>query len=833
MFGNYLIVALRNIARHKLHSFINIAGLAVGLACLIFVILFVRDETSYDRWLPGTQNLYRMELSILVPGRAPMAFAVIPYPMPQALQEAIPEITGVTGLQQESMTLTVGDRQFLEPVDVVDPGFFKIVKLSLVSGTPDTVFRQPESVVLSQSYARKYFGDADPIGKIITTGRGTCGDGDLACKSQLVNLKVTGIARDIPHNSQLSGDVFVPDTSAADRNSQDNKHSWLSNNGYGYVSLAPGTDPARVVAKAGLVFDTAITGELHQFGINRTGSQTYKLHLTPFTGVHLNSGQWSFNLTTPGSWTTVYGVAAIGLLILLVACFNFMNMATARAMMRAREIALRKTLGARRPQLVRQFLGEAVLIALLALMLALALVEVLLPAFGRFLQRPITFHYLADWPLLLLIVGAAIVAGLISGFYPALVLSRFRPAAVLRANSAGQAGSGRLRGILVVLQFSVSIGLGIAALVVFSQVSYARNIGLGFNRDSILILSGGGRVTADGHSSLVQTLRAYPGILAIGMANRMPFETGQSNVVVRIPGQPDNLLINEMQISPDFPDVIGMHLLAGRLFSDSRTEDKMDLISAWAGGHPNPMPQNEGHNIMVNAAAAARMGFSPQEAVGKTILMNQIHVHIVGVLADANFLGAREPIRPMIYEYDPRMPVTLALRLRPGTVPQTLAFIDKSWHAFSPITAIQRHFLDESFDKLYRADEKQGAMFGTFVAIAIAIACLGLFGLAAFTAGRRTREIGIRKVFGARTREIVLLLLWQFSIPIVLANLIAWPLAWYYLNHWLQGFAYRITLSPLYFVATGLAALLIAWATVLTHALRVARANPIHALRHE
>jgi putative ABC transport system permease protein len=245
------------------------------------------------------------------------------------------------------------------------------------------------------------------------------------------------------------------------------------------------------------------------------------------------------------------------------------------------------------------------------------------------------------------------------------------------------------------------------------------------------------------------------------------------------------------------------------------------------------MPQNEGHNIMVNAAAAARMGFSPQEAVGKTILMNQIHVHIVGVLADANFLGAREPIRPMIYEYDPRMPVTLALRLRPGTVPQTLAFIDKSWHAFSPITAIQRHFLDESFDKLYRADEKQGAMFGTFVAIAIAIACLGLFGLAAFTAGRRTREIGIRKVFGARTREIVLLLLWQFSIPIVLANLIAWPLAWYYLNHWLQGFAYRITLSPLYFVATGLAALLIAWATVLTHALRVARANPIHALRHE
>ena len=833
MFGNYLIVALRNIARHKLHSFINIGGLAVGLACAILIILFVRDELSYDTWLPDTQNLYRMELTILPPGRAPMSFAVVPYPMTEGLQDAIPEIRGTTRLQQEGMTLTVGDRQFVEQVDVVDPQFFDIVRLQLVAGTAASVFRQPDSVVLSQAGARKYFGDADPIGKIITTGRGGCDDSDAACKAQIVNLRVTGIVRDIPHNSQLSGDVFLPTTSAADRYSQGAKRDWLSNNGYGYLLLAPGAGPDSVVSKAGAVFDKAVTGPLHQFGIPVSGSRAYKLHLTPFTRVHLDSARWTINLTPPGSWALVYGVAAIGVLILLVACFNFMNLATARAMLRAREIALRKTLGGRRGQLVVQFLGEAVLMALLALVLALALVEILLPAFGRFLQRPIAFHYLADWRLLLVVLGTAVIAGLVSGLYPALVLSGFRPAGVLRANSSGQGGSGRLRGMLVVLQFAVSIGLGIAALVVFSQIGYARNIGLGFDRESVLIVGGGGRVTADGHGSFVQTLRANPGIQAIGMASYMPFDSGESNVTVQVPGRPDKLIINHIEISPNLPEVLGMRLVAGRLLSDARADDRMDVRAVYANGHINATPQNEGHNILVNQAAAARMGFTPQDAVGKTVLMMQNHVRIAGVLADANFRGARELIRPVIFDYDPKLSLSLALRLRPGSVPETLAFIDKSWRAFSPIAGIQRRFLDESFDKLYQADQRQGTMFGVFVVVAVVIACLGLFGLAAFTAGRRTREIGIRKAFGARDRDVLRLLLWQFSIPVLLANLLAWPIAWYYLHRWLEGFAYHISLTPLYFAVVGAAALLIAWATVLTHALRVARANPIHALRHE
>jgi putative ABC transport system permease protein len=533
-------------------------------------------------------------------------------------------------------------------------------------------------------------------------------------------------------------------------------------------------------------------------------------------------------MTPPGSWATVYGVSAIGLLILLVACFNFMNLATARALLRAREIALRKTMGALRQQLVIQFLGEAVVMALLALLLALAMAEMLLPVFDDFLQRPIAFTYAADWPLLLLILAIAVAAGLVSGSYPALVLSGFRPAAVLRANTGGQAGSGRLRAILVVLQFAVSIGLGIAALVVFSQINFARNVDLGLQRDNVLVIDSHGRVTGEGRQSFVQALRSQPGVLALGMGGQQPFDTGQSLVPVMVPGHPDVIMLNEIDASPDIPSVYGMKLIAGRLLSDARSEDRMYFKELL-----RPDARNEGHNVLINEAAAARMGFTPQQAIGKSILFGSNHANIVGVLADAKYGGAREPVKPTAFDYYAEQPANVVLRLRGDMIPQTLSFIDKSWHSFAPITAVQRHFLDDSFDKLYSSDERQGKMFGIFVAIAIFIACLGLFGLAAFTAGRRTKEIGIRKVFGARTRDVVLLLIWQFSIPVLIANAIAWPLAWYYLRGWLEGFAYRIALNPLYFAGVGTVALVIAWITIFAHAWRVARANPINALRYE
>jgi putative ABC transport system permease protein len=822
MLHSYLVTALRNIARYRLYSFINIVGLAIGLACVIFVLQFIRDELSYDKWIPGTQNLYRIEKTSHLRGRDAFEWASVPFPVPAAMHDEIPEVTGMTHLYYAPMTLFAGDRQFRERVASVDPNFFQIIKMPLMKGDPASAFKDPESLILSESAARKYFGTTDAIGKIIKT-TANCEATDAECLGRLIPLKVTGIMMDIPHNSHLDGDVFMPNTSITDHMGPVMQRSWASNPYFGYIVLAPGAEPETVVSKLAPLLDRAYPTEL---GDSRKGSQRFTFHLTHFTDVHLTSGRWRGNEKPSGSRTTLYGVGIVGLLILFVACFNFMNLATALASMRAREIALRKTVGAARRQLIVQFLGEAVLMALLSLVVALALVEILQPAFGRLMQHPIAMHYDGVW--LLLLVSVAVLAGLVSGAYPALVLSDFRPSAILRTGNAGRAGSGRLQAVLVVLQFAVSIGLGIAVLVVFSQISFARNIDLGFRKENLLVVAGNGLVTLGGGESFVQRLRSYAGIQDVAVTDAVPFGTyGLGLASAQVPGRSDIIALNQLIIGTNTPQILGMRLVAGRFLSDKRAQDEFYMNGGSASG------ANDGHNILIDNMAAANLGFTPQQAVGKTIVLGKNHVQIAGVIANVKFGGAREPAKATMYVYDPTNFASVLVRLRPDSIPQTLSFIDRAWHDFAPTKAVNRYFVDDNFERLYLAEERQGELFGVFVGTAIFISCLGLFGLAAFTAGRRTREIGIRKVFGARTRELVFLLLWQFSIPVLIANVIAWPLAWYYLQGWLQGFAYRISLSPYYFLGAGVAALLIAWVTIFAHAYRVARANPINALRYE
>jgi putative ABC transport system permease protein len=827
MFRNYLLTALRNITRHKLYSFINIAGLAVGLACVIFVLLFIRDELSYDKWIPGTENLYRVEKTSYLLGRDPFAVARIPFLAPAAMRDEIPEVTAMTRLNYNDMTLFAGNRQFREQVAEVDPNFFAIIKLPLVKGDPAGVFHDPESIVLSESAARKYFGTADVIGKILKTTASCQGSDDTAeCRSRLIPLKVTGILRDIPHNSHLDGDVFMPNTSLADRIGRSGRVSWYGGGGgFGYVALAPGARPETVVAKMAPIIDRAIPPEPGDQD-HRKGSQRWAFHLTPFADVHLTSGHWRFNEKPSGSRTTLYGVGVVGLLILFVACFNFMSLAIAQASLRAREIALRKTLGASREQLIVQFLGEAVLTALLSLVIALALVEMLQPAFGRLLQHPIAMQYDPIW--LLSLLGVAVTAGLLSGIYPALILSGFRPSAILRTANAGHAASGSLQKFLVVLQFAVSIGLGIAVMVVFSQISFARNVDMGFRADNLVVVPGNGLVTLGGRESFVQRLRSNPGIQDVAVTNAVPFGTyGLGLAAARLPGHSQIIGLNQLTIGTNTAQLMGMRLLAGRFLSDDRAQDRFD------GRQDAGRAVDQDFNILIDDVAAASLGFTPQKAVGKILILGNNRAHIVGVLANVKFGGAREPAMATMYVYNPYETASVLVRLRPGAASKTLSFIDRAWHDFAPTRAIDRWFMRDILARQYGADERQGEIFGVFVVIAIFISCLGLFGLAAFTAGRRTKEIGIRKVFGARTRDVTFLLLWQFSIPVLLANLIAWPIAWYYLHGWLQGFAYRIPLNPLYFAAAGLAALLIAWVTIFVHAYRVARANPINALRTE
>ena len=826
MFRNYLVIALRNIARHKLYSFINIAGLAVGLACAMLIILFVRDELSYDAWIPGSDKLYRVEATFHVPGRSDIVTAQTTMPLTVTMHDQIPEVTSQTRLVRQSMTMIAGDRQFLEKVGAVDPNFLQVVPLPLVSGDPRIVLSRPDGIVVSQRIAHKYFGDANPIGKTLSTGRGGCGQ-DTVCANTMVALRVTGVMRDLPHNTQFDLDILLPNTSLANRMAKEDAENWLSNNNsYGYVTLTPGTDPATVRAKLNPILDRYV--DLSKFvNVKIAGSKVLDPRLVPFTQVHLTTDRFG-GMKAPGSWTMLYGISVIGLLILLVACINFMNLATARATMRAREISLRKTLGATRRQLIMQFLGESVLMSLLALVFALALVEVLLPAYGSFLGVPLTLHYLQEWPMSVAILAVAIAAGLVSGIYPALVLSGFRPASVLRANQSGNPGSGTLRSVLVVMQFAVSIGLGIAAIVVFQQIDFARHIDLGFRRDNIVITGTGGRLSPEGVESFARTLAKGPGILGVARSNSIAFNGSNDVLPTQRPGDPQMLSPTNIAVSPNYFNLYGIKILAGRVLSDKRAEDTFHHIL-----EPDSTAKNEGHSVMVNASLAKALGYAPADIVGKTFIFGKAHMRVVGVAADTLMEGARTPVVQTVYVYRPRDAQSLSIRIQAGRTQEAMAYIEKVTRSFVKNVAMPRMFLDDSYERLYQADKKQGVIFAVFVGIAIFIACLGLFGLAAFTAERRTKEIGIRKVFGARDRDVVLLLLWQFSLPILIANLIAWPIAWYYLHDWLNGFAYRITLSPLYFVGVGMIALMIAWATILGHALRVARANPIHALRYE
>jgi putative ABC transport system permease protein len=827
MIKSYLIIALRNLFRHKLYSFINIAGLTVGLTCAIFVILFVRDQLSYDRWIPGTESLYRLEETATLPGKPPGFSARIPYAAAQAMLDQIPEVQARTRLIRKSATILLGNRQFPETVDAVDPNFLQVIRLPLLSGDPAAVFAKPESVVLTETTARKYFGNAAAPGKTIVLSRQQCDANYENCVMQQQAMTVTGVLRDLPHNTQLRADVIIPNTSAASPVTQEMRENWGYTSGWGYVRLAPGADPNIVLAKFKTVIDHSLN-PMTMVNVKERGSDLMTARLVPFADAHLSTDRFG-GMTPPGSWTIVYGFSAIGALILLMGCFNFTNLATARAMTRAREIALRKVVGAKRIQLIVQFLGEALVTALVALVFALALTEILLPLFDRVLGLPIEIHYLQDWKLLLFIAGVGAVAGLLSGAYPALVLSAFRPVSVMRVSSGASHGAGLTRTTLVILQFAVSIGLGIAAAVIFAQISFTRNVDLGFHKDAVVDVNIG-NVTPETAESMARALRTSPSIADAAISDAVPFSDDHNNTSVHAPGATSSEQFALVPTSPDFMQVYGIKLLAGRLLSDQRVADGLSPEQV-QGRNAAPA------NVLVNASAARRLGYSPQQAVGTTLVMDAFGhniLTIVGVVADIKQDGPKNAVVGTMYMYRRLHPQGhLSVRIRDGRIPAGLAAIDRTWHSFAPSIAIQRHFLDDDYDRQFLADERQGTLFGVFVGIAISIACLGLFGLAAFSTQRRTKEIGIRKVFGARVQDVVLLLLWQFSIPVLIANAIAWPVAWYYLHGWLQGFAYRITLSPVYFLGSGTTALVIAWATVFIHARRVAGANPIHALRYE
>jgi putative ABC transport system permease protein len=771
-----------------------------------------------------------------VPGQQPVDFGAASEPLGAVMVAEVPGTVEQTHIVSKDVTVDVAHRQYMESINAVDKNFFTIIKLPLRTGDPATVLARPDGVVLSETTARSYFGTADAVGRTLLF-------------DEKRPYTVTGILRDLPYNTQFAGGIFVqiepplpkraaapvsPKASQSEANGGEqtqqtdyDPEGWTKSDASTYIRLAPGINPHAIEREIPKVFarhlSPAFKAAISSFA-HMPIEQFVTAKLVPLPDVHLTPRISGAGMKAPGSKVSVYGMIAIAILILIVACCNFTNLATACAAIRAKEVGLRKVLGAVRKQILVQFTFESVLAAFVALVFSLAAVEILLPFYSAFLGRNMSFDYLGNLRFSLIVVAIAGLAGLCGGFYPALVMSGFRPVQVLRPVALGQTGRGPLRTVLVVMQFAISIGLGIAAAVVFSQTNYARHIDLGIDdRNIIAVSTYQTNLDARSRENFMREIAAAPDVEAAALSQRVPGSDSMNLDFATLPGSLQRVSVQVIGISPEFPSVYGMKLAAGRMLSRSHGAD------AVKGGF------NLGSgNVVIDENAARAFGFTPQSAIGKHLNMVGGQVTIVGVARNVLFNGARSiQVAPAIYSFNDRNTSTLSVRLKAGRISEGLAGIDRTWHRFVPDKPILRWFVDDSMNRLYAEDEKQGVLLTVFVAVAILIAALGLFGLAAFTVERRTKEIGLRKVFGAETGDIVRLLLWQFSIPVLIANLIAWPVAYYYLRHWLDGYAYRIALGPFYFVAAGFVALLIAWATVIAHAVHVARANPVNALRYE
>jgi putative ABC transport system permease protein len=832
MWRNYFIVGVRALAKNRTYAFINIVGLAIGMAACLMILLFVRYEMSYDRWIPGNENVYQLQswYHDHQTGRDDK-LQMTPYVAGQALKKDFPQVESlVYAFSTTPIFMQNGQATFIKDFLFADGDFLKVMPLPMAKGGGNAL-ATANAAVLTESEAVRLFGTTDVIGKPYT----------VISRGKERALRITGILKDLPKNSHLKlttiARIDYPQFSA---DAPRNLTCWGCQSGWVWARLKPGTDVAVLQSQIPAWKKRNIPDDI--VGDTRTNQgDDQDFRLVNVRNIHLGGAQGG--TMRPGNdRTSILTFAVIALLILGMAVINFTNLATARASQRAREVALRKVLGANRTQLIVQFIGESVLISLLAMVIALALVELLMPGFANFLDADMSVAYFGSGGVLLPVLALVLVVGVLGGLYPAFFLSRFQPASVLKANksSAEAAGTGRLRAVLVVGQFAVSIALIICTAVVYAQTVYARTVDPGYKRDHILQVTELGRFQLyDRGEAIAQLTRRVSGVDAVGRTTIGVATQNNSNTGVKVPGQAEPVTIGQYGVDPGFKDAMGLTLVAGRWFEENRPLDDTTLPNP-----PDPAAERalaqRGANVVINELAAHRLGFrNAADAVGKTfaagLVPNEaglVPATVVGVVRDSRFRSIREPIDPIMFQSARAGHTDMVVRFH-GDPAAVRAGVEQAWKKVVPDVPFNAKFSDDIMVELYKAEDARAKTFAAFALLAVIVACLGLFGLASFTAERRTKEIGIRKVLGARTRDIVRLLVWQFSKPVIVANIIAWPVAWWVMRGWLNGFDARIGLGPSPFLLAGGVALAIAIGTVAGHAFRIARANPIHALRYE
>jgi putative ABC transport system permease protein len=790
MLRNYIKIAIRNLLRHKAFSFINIFGLAIGMACTILIMLWVLDELSFDRFHEKSENIYRV--TAMLP-ELDIKAAVSSSPIAQAVQSQIPQIKSTVRLSANNYDLMqVGDVVFEEKrVFYADSNFFQFFSFKLIAGDPKTALLQPESIVITASMAKKYFGNEDPIGKVIR-------------KNHKEDILVSGVVEDTPRNSHLQFDFVAPMTYLARNNRDLRENIWDNFNYYTYVELDEHFD-ATPEALA------AIDAKFQEIYKANEPNLKVAFRLQPLSKVHLYS-KFHADLGGHGNIQYVYIFIVVGVFVLGVACINFMNLATARSARRAKEVGLRKVAGAVRFQLIRQFLAESSIIAVMALVFGLVIVAVVLPSFNNLTGKELSFNVL-NVKLVGGILAVTLITGLLAGSYPALFLSGFVPVKVLKGNLKAGAGNSIFRNTMVIIQFAVSITLIVGTAVIYQQLHFIRDRNLGYDKENLVYVNMTGEMW-NKYSTWRTELEKNELTSDFSFLSDLPTNLTNATISVEWDGKDPATqpLFANIAVDENFMEVFHMKPLNGRGFSKDFKADTASFV--------------------VNEAALKTMNMDAATAVGKNLTLWGNKGVIVGVVKDFNFKPIQHAIEPLIIRLNTWGGVAI-VRTKPTKTKETIATLEEISKSLNPEYPFSYGFLDQDLDNLYQAEQRLSNLFTIFAGLAIFISCLGLYGLSAFLAERRTKEIGVRKVLGASVAHMVYLLSKTFTQPVLIAMLIAVPLSWYVMNSWLETFAFHIEIHWSIFVLAFVVSLTIAWLTVSYESIKAAVANPVKSLRDE
>ncbi|SDK01090.1 duplicated orphan permease [Catalinimonas alkaloidigena] len=785
MLRNYLVTALRNFWKQKGYTFLNLAGLTLGLATSLLILLWVRDELRFDRFHTNSDQLYRIMENQTYSGQL-FTFAATPGLLAQALKDELPEVTHATRTTWggDTKLFRVGDQRFKEEGMYADPDFLEMFTFPFVVGNPKSVLNDVSSIALSEALAAKYFGSAQAaLGKTL----------------QLDNKEVytvQGVFADVPKTSSFQFDFLLSFEVYMKENTW--LEEWGNNGIRTFIQLADGASPE------------AVNEKIADFVKQRNEGSVVTLFAQSFPESYLH-GEFKEGQQTGGRIVFVQLFVVVALFILLIACINFMNLATARSTRRAKEVGVRKAIGAERGLLVGQFLGESILLAFLSTLLALLVVEIMLPSFNELTDKALAVPY-DNFVFLLILAGIVLFTGLLAGLYPAFYLSSFNPVSVLKGTFRVGSGAAFLRQGLVVFQFVLSMVLIAATVVVYQQIQYIKKKDLGINRENLIYfpVTPGVQEHFDAYKA---DLRQMPGIQQVALSNQNPLSVGSSTQGLEWEGKdPETkILFQVVQISYDFLPTAGIQLKAGRDFSQAFSTDTS--------------------NILINEEAARLLGFD--DPVGQPITFWDRKGQIIGVVKNFHSNNLHAAIEPLVLTLRPENTWMVMVRTQPGETPAALASLEALHNRYDADYLFEYNFLDQEFERMYRSDTLVSKLASYFAFIAIFISCLGLFGLASYTAERRRKEIGVRKVLGASVPHLLVLLSNSFTKIVLIAFVVATPLGWWLTQQFLDQYEYHMPLSPLVFVLTGILALLIAWLTVGYQSVRAATSNPVNSLRSE